>query len=134
VREQAQLSLTFDQQVSFENQFASEQAQESETETEIEVVDSPQEERIIEPKKLEEAGQILLIDIGEWWEEHWKGMPEFVQKDLTPFKTIYVHFETRKDMEAFAKLMNQPITLDTPSIWYPEAETNDFSKKRYVAQ
>ena|SRR6266481_2822759 len=102
--------------------------------SEVEEVADPPEERIQEPKQLEEAGQIPLIDIGEWWEEHWKGMPEFVQKDLTPFKTIYVHFETRKDMEAFAKLMNQPITLDTPSIWYPEAETNDFSKKRYVAQ
>jgi hypothetical protein len=84
------------------------------------------------PVELEKNGQIPLINIGEWWEEHWKQMPEFVQKDISPFKTIYVHFETRKDMEDFIKLVGQRITLDTKSIWYPEADSNDFSKKRYA--
>jgi hypothetical protein len=80
----------------------------------------------------DEPEQKPLFDKGESWQEHWKGMPEFVQKDITPFQTIYVHFETRKDLDAFAKLVNQRITLDTRSIWYPEAEINDFSKKKYM--
>lgn len=59
-------------------------------------------------------------------------MPEFVQNDLTPVKTIYVHFETLQDMAAFAVLVDQPITTNTRSIWYPEAEIGRFADKRYI--
>src|SRR5712671_4073293 len=70
------------------------------------------DETLDEPEKVEadaqvaapvatEPSQNVLFDKGEWWEEHWKGMPEFVQSDLEPFKTIYVHFEKREDMSAF---------------------------------
>jgi hypothetical protein len=76
--------------------------------------------------------QVSLFDKGEWWQEFWKGMPEFVQEDLTPVKTIYVHFETREDMEAFAKLVDQPLTMNTRSIWYPEAEIGRIANKRYI--
>lgn len=79
-----------------------------------------------------EPEQVTLIDKGEAWENHWKGMPEFVSKDLMPFKTIYVHFETRKEMDEFAKLVNQKITLDTQSIWYPEMEINKLIDKRWI--
>lgn len=80
----------------------------------------------------EEPLQTPLFDKGEWWHEHWKGMPEFVQKDLTPFKTIYLHFENRADMEAFSELVGQKITLNTQSIWYPEAEIGRIANKRYI--
>ena len=73
--------------------------------------------------------QIPLFDKGEWWEEHWKGMPEFEQKDLMPYKTIYVHFENREDMEAFSKLVGQTIGLNTKSVWYPEADIAHWDKK-----
>ena len=76
--------------------------------------------------------QSALFDIGEAWEKHWHGMPEFVQRDLSPFKTIYVHFETREDMQAFAELVSQRIGLNTRSIWYPEAEVGHFFNKRYI--
>lgn len=69
---------------------------------------------------------------GEAWDEHWKGMPEFVQKDLTSVKSIHVHFETVDDMHAFAKLVGQKITLNTRSIWYPEAEIGRYADKLYV--
>ena len=100
----------------------------------VEEVTDPPEAIPEQPTKqeLERDGQLQLIDVGEWWEEHWKGMPEFVQKDLEPFKTIYVHFESRKQMNAFAKLVGQTITLNTRSIWYPEAEIGRFIDKRYV--
>ena len=76
--------------------------------------------------------QVSLIDKGEAWENEWKGMPEFVSRDLMPFKTIYVHFENRKDMEEFANLIGQKLTLETQSIWYPELEINDLISKKYV--
>jgi hypothetical protein len=53
---------------------------------------------------------------------HWRGMPEFVQDDLTPFKTIYVHFENQEHLDAFAELVGQIITPKTRSIWYPKRE------------
>lgn len=76
--------------------------------------------------------QPALFDKGNWYDEHWKGMPEYVSKDLTPLKTIYVHFEKREDMQAFAKLVGQTITMNTQSIWYPEAEIGRIANKRYI--
>lgn len=81
---------------------------------------------------MSEPEQIPLLKLDEWWEEHWKGMPEYVSKDLTPFKTVYVHFEKREDMQAFAALVSQTITLDTKSIWYPKAEIGRIADKRYI--
>jgi hypothetical protein len=76
--------------------------------------------------------QPALFDKGEWWHDYWKGMPEFVQEDLAPVKTIYVHFETRDDYLAFAKLVGQTLTMNTRSIWYPEAEIGRTFNKRYI--
>jgi hypothetical protein len=73
-----------------------------------------------------------LFDIGESWEEAWKGMPEFVQEDLSPYKSIYVHFENREDVEKFAKLVAQTITMNTRAIWYPAAEIGRFADRRYI--
>ena len=82
----------------------------------------------------DDPAQISLFDKGSAWENEWKGMPEFVQEDLEPWKTLYVHFENRKDMEAFAKLVGQRIGADTRSIWFPEAEIGRYTDKRYVAK
>lgn len=76
--------------------------------------------------------QLSLIDIDEDWKREWQGMPEFIQKDLEPYKTIYVHFENRADTEAFSKLIEQRITFNTKSIWYPQAEIGRFADKRYI--
>lgn len=64
-------------------------------------------------------GQMSFVDSDEWWKEHWVGMPEFVQDDATPWKSIYVHFRCYEDLQEFAELINQRITSDTPSIWHP---------------
>lgn len=80
----------------------------------------------------EQPEQFKLFDVPQDWEREWKGMPEFVQKDLRPYKTICVHFENLEDIKAFAKLVEQTVTLDTKSIWYPEAEVGHYMDKRYV--
>lgn len=79
-----------------------------------------------------EPEQIVLLNLPEDWEAHWKGMPEFAQKNLAPWKTVYVHFENRSDMESFARLTGQTITLNTRSIWWPEAEIGRMIDKRYI--
>lgn len=81
--------------------------------------------------ELESDGQIPLLEIGTWWEEHWRSMPEFVQKDLEPFASVLVHFESRSAMERFARLVDQTINLTTRSIWYPKAEIGRFADKSY---
>ena len=63
--------------------------------------------------------------------QEWKGMPEFVQNDVTAWKSILVNFENRSDLVAFAELIGQSLTTRTRSIWYPEAEIVSRLDKRY---
>ncbi len=52
-------------------------------------------------------------------DELWRGMPEFEQEDKMGWKAITVRFENEQDYEAFARLVNQTLTPQTKSIWYP---------------
>ena len=54
---------------------------------------------------------------------HWQGMPEFEQEDQTSFQSIHLHFATKEDRDNFAELINQTISDNTRSLWYPEATT-----------
>lgn len=86
----------------------------------------------VETEALPEGEQVALIETGEKWEEEWRGMPEFVQNNLMPWKSVSVHFENRQDMEKFAKLVKQTIGLNTQFIWYPQAEINRAQTKKLV--
>jgi hypothetical protein len=99
---------------------------------ELRAVELPATEELSPEERARLPVQPALFDKGEWWQDHWKGMPEFVQEDLAPVKTIYVHFETREDYLAFAKLVGQTLTMNTRSIWYPEAEIGRTFNKRYI--
>lgn len=70
------------------------------------------------------------------WRKHWSGMPEFVQEDLTPWKSIKVHFENEADMLDFGRVVGQRVPGRGPggSIWHPEASIGHFKDKRYVAE
>lgn len=77
-----------------------------------------------------------LYGHGEWWEEHWRGMPEFDQRDLTPEHSIEVGFVSEKHLEEFEQKLGQRIpnyTKRTTSVWHPEAEIGRFADKRYVS-
>ena len=80
----------------------------------------------------QDAEQPTLLNLPEWWEEHWRGMPEYISEDLMPFKSIFVHFEDREAIEAFAKLVGQSVGLQTKCLWFPEAEIGRTAGKRYV--
>lgn len=56
------------------------------------------------------------------WESEWWGMPEYKQKDLTGLHKVVVHFKTQEDIDAFAKLVDQKVTINTRSLWFPKAE------------
>ena len=102
----------------------------------------PDDEPVARPAEVSEdvpeeptPGQATLFgDDDEFhvaWRE-WRGMPEFSQEDLTPFRSMIVNFATAADVAAFAELVGQRFTPKTRSIWYPKAEIGHFADKRYA--
>lgn len=59
-------------------------------------------------------------------------MPEFVMNDESPQRTLRIHFRNQEDVEDFAKLIGQKISLKTKSIWHPQAQNRIVSDKHYV--
>jgi len=99
--------------------------------SESEAIDDTIEE---EDRKEDDNRQLTLgcySEVKELWKEEWQDMPEYINENLEPWKTLYIHFESREDMNTFSKLINQQITFQTRSIWYPKAEIDRYSNKRY---
>src|SRR3989304_5294365 len=69
---------------------------------------------------------------GNDWKKEWQDMPEFVQEDLMPWRTVYVHFENQEDLDEFAKITNHKFTNETKYIWFPIIERMRLSDCRYI--
>jgi hypothetical protein len=69
------------------------------------------------------GGELVDDPQGEW-----QGMPEFEHQDLTAVQSIHVHFKSREDVQAFAKLIGQEITEKTKFIWHPKQEIDHFGE------
>jgi len=78
------------------------------------------------------AGLAEKTQYDKEWKKHWKEMPEFEQEENKPFKTIYLHFRNEKDYEEFAELINQKLTDQTKSIWYPKLDVTKNSLLRWI--
>ena len=63
--------------------------------------------------------QATLFDMPADWQEHWQGMPEFVQDKQEPYAKIIVRFNSKDDLDDFAKVIGQKLTPKTKSIWHP---------------
>lgn len=61
-------------------------------------------------------------------EEEWKGMPEFVQEKFRGYKQIIVRFLKKKDFTAFAALIEQKLTPNTNSIWFPKRDQDQMGR------
>lgn len=68
------------------------------------------------------------------WKKHWIGMPEYAQEDNPTYKTIYVHFRNKDDYEEFAKLIGQPLTEKTKSIWHPRLDRTENALMRWIQE
>lgn len=56
----------------------------------------------------------------------WEGMPEFDQENtFGAVKSITVHFGAWEEYDRFVALVEQPMTHDTRSIWFPKKERVD---------
>lgn len=64
----------------------------------------------------------------------WNGMPEFDQIDKTAKRQIVMNFKTDEDADQFGKLIDQNVTENTRSLWYPKAEIERLMDKRYKRQ
>jgi hypothetical protein len=49
----------------------------------------------------------------------WEGMPEYESEDGRPAYAIKVNFRSLEDLQDFARLIEQKLTEQTRSIWYP---------------
>lgn len=59
--------------------------------------------------------------------DEWVGMPEFSQEDKTSLHKLVVHFFSEEDIEEFAALVGQPVTIQTRYIHHPP-EDRDIIK------
>jgi len=62
----------------------------------------------------------------------WSGMPEFKQENKTGFQSVVVHFASPADRDAFAELVEQPMTDKTRAMWYPTAAISERTRMRYA--
>lgn len=65
------------------------------------------------------------------WVTEWKNMPEFVQPKIEPYAKILIRFDSKEDLEEFAKLIGQKLTNKTKSIWHPALERGIHAHKRW---
>jgi hypothetical protein len=80
-----------------------------------------------------EAEVPTLFDVPEGWEEHWKGMPEFVQAKQRPYAKIIVRFRNQEDLEDFGRLIGQKLNRNSQCTWHPELR-QPRSRRRYVSE
>ncbi|MCG8509470.1 MAG: hypothetical protein MI741_09610, partial [Rhodospirillales bacterium] len=53
-------------------------------------------------------------------DDEWRNMPEFDQQDLSPYHELNVRFVNEDDYAKFARLIEQKLTPQSKSIWFPK--------------
>ena len=52
----------------------------------------------------------------------WESMPEFIMGNTEPVQKIVISFASFKDVEKFGELINQNVTPQTKSLWFPKED------------
>lgn len=66
----------------------------------------------------------------EPWEEHWVGMPEFIQEDAKPFHSIDVHLRSESDLRSFESRFGR--LYHDKWMWFPEKGYANWRQYRWV--
>lgn len=87
----------------------------------------------------DDTGYLFNPDEPDKWQDHWKNMPEMVQEDMEPYKTLRVHFKDEKAIKEFAKAIGQKIPTHNngkiiTSIWYPPKQKFRNAHLRWVSE
>jgi hypothetical protein len=61
------------------------------------------------------------------------GMPDYNVVDLRPNRAIILNFKNDDDVAQFAKLIDQPITDKTRSLWFPKDEIASEKDRTWVS-
>jgi hypothetical protein len=64
--------------------------------------------------------QESLFDNPPAWTEHWEGMPEYRMRDITPVKSLTIHFANHENYEEFKGVTGLSLTAQTKSAWFPQ--------------
>lgn len=64
-------------------------------------------------------------------EDEWKEMPEF-DGEPRSYARVTVMFTCAEDLAKFALLVEQPVTVKTVSLWYPQKERRDLSTEQWA--
>ena len=67
----------------------------------------------------------------DFYDRHWREMPDFSEMSQLPFFSLRFTFKTVRLLQAFARLVKQKIAFTTKSIWYPELERQDLESQRW---
>lgn len=70
----------------------------------------------------------------EEWKKHWIGMPSFIQEDNPPFMKLIISFRNEQDYKDFSKLVDQPLTMRTKSVWYPKLDREENALLRWMEE
>ena len=95
--------------------------------------------KVVIPKRksIQKQQQQDLLLVESEWENEWQGMPQFISKEIMPFHTIYVHFETLDAIKDFSAKIGIKINTEvkevkyTPRIWFPKRDNLKIAHLRY---
>ena len=62
-------------------------------------------------------------------QDAWGGMPEYISKDETAYRTLIVHFEDQAALDAFLEINGKSITEKTKTLWFPEQVNKNLGKQ-----
>jgi hypothetical protein len=62
----------------------------------------------------------------------WKDMPEFVQEKQQPYAQMIIRFRNQQDLDDFAEIIDQKLTVKTKSLWHPQLVRGMHGKKRWI--
>lgn len=68
------------------------------------------------------------------WEDHWIGMPEFIQERQDPRHALIVRFDSLEDLHDFSERLGQPVTEHTKSLWHPTLLRNRIGQYHGTSQ
>ena len=58
----------------------------------------------------------------DFYQRHWREMPEFTEYAQPPFITLKFNFASERLLTSFARIMKQQISENTKSVWHPALE------------
>jgi hypothetical protein len=74
-----------------------------------------------------------LIQTKSFYDEHWLGMPEFIQEKQEPYAKIIIRVNNKKDLDELSSLLGQKFTTKTKSAWFPFKSHWGIEKKAWVS-